>query len=420
MQLFTVAEIAEYLRGALDRDPVLRDLWVNGEVSNLSRSSAGHAYFTLKEGTAAAIRCVLFRGNYGADLLNDGEAVNVHGRISLYEARGDLQLYVDMVQPVGLGILALELERLRVRLEAEGLFEPSRKRPLPAFPQRIGVVTSEQGSVFHDICNVVGRRYPLAEIVLCPATVQGEQAVSEVVDALRTLDAQGTVDVIILARGGGSLEDLWAFNTEAVARALYASRVPVVSAVGHETDVSIADMVADYRAPTPSSAAVEVTPDLAVLLAGLSAFVRQARSTLSYLLEEQSSAVDVLVQRMERRPPDVAGFREGITGLLGRSRESLRTLITRSREQASSLEAQLRALDPTAILRRGYAVLVAEATGTTVTSTAQVQPGDLVEAIVNDGRFHTLAQLPDSSAPSGSNGRRTRKAVTSKTSRTSP
>ena len=176
MQLYTVSEIAQYVKQTLDRDAVLSDLWVNGEVSNLFRSATGHAYFTLKEGNAAAIRCALFKGNHGAELLEDGGEVNVHGRVSFYETRGDLQLYVDMVQPTGMGVLALELERLKAALEEEGLFEPSRKRPLPEFPHRIGVATSEQGAVFHDICTVVGRRYPLAEIVLCPTGVQGERA----------------------------------------------------------------------------------------------------------------------------------------------------------------------------------------------------------------------------------------------------
>ena len=218
MQLFTVSQLAQWIKGTLEQDRTLRDLWVNGEVSNLFRSPAGHAYFTLKEGTAAAVRCVLFSGNVGGEHLADGAAINAHGRVSFYETRGDLQLYADTAQPAGLGLLAAELERLKAQLDAEGLFDPSRKRPLPPFPRRIGVATSEQGAVFHDICTIVERRYPLAEIVLCPCGVQGEQAAPEIVDALRTLDRQGEVDVIIVGRGGGSLEDLWAFNTEGVAR----------------------------------------------------------------------------------------------------------------------------------------------------------------------------------------------------------
>ena len=277
MQLFTVTEIAQYLKQSLDRDSQLQDLWVSGEVSNLVRSAAGHAYFTLKD-AGAQIRCALFRGGRGAELLTDGGAVNAHGRVSFYENRGQLQLYVDMVQPSGLGALALELERLKTQLDEEGLFDPSRKRPLPLFPKRIGVVTSEQGAVLHDIRNVVERRYPLAELVVCASAVQGDQAVSEVIDALRTLNAEGDIDVIIVARGGGSLEELSAFNSEQVARAIHASHAPVVSAVGHETDVTIADLVADVRAPTPSAAAELATLDAALLATEVYALAEHARS----------------------------------------------------------------------------------------------------------------------------------------------
>ena len=392
MQLFTVSQIAQYVRSTLERDPVLRDLWVNGEVSNLFRSSAGHAYFTLKEGTDATIRCVLFSGNRGAEFLADGAAANVHGRVSFYETRGDLQLYADMVQPAGLGLLALELERLNVQLEAEGLFDPTRKRPLPPFPKRIGLVTSEQGAVFHDICTIVERRYPLAEIVLCPAGVQGAQAAPEIVAALRTLNAETNMDVIIVGRGGGSLEDLWTFNTEAVARAIYASRVPVVSAVGHETDVTIADMVADYRAPTPSAAAEAVTPDAAAHVAEIWALGQRAGATLSYHLSERAQGVESLVRRMQGRVPNVASLRQQVDEMVAQGWGALQELIGERRERAQGLELRLQALHPTAVLGRGYAMLVHEATGATVTSVAEVKPGDLVKATVKDGQFTTRVE----------------------------
>jgi exodeoxyribonuclease VII large subunit len=409
MQLFTVAEITEYVKVVLERDPVLSDLWVNGEVSNLFRSATGHAYFTLKEGISATVRCALFRGNHGAELLEDGVEVNVHGRVSFYETRGDLQLYVDMVQPTGLGVLALELERLKARLEEEGLFEPSRKRALPQFPRRIGVATSEQGAVFHDICNVVARRYPLAEIVLCPTSVQGERATPEVVDAIRTLDDQGVVDVIIVARGGGSLEDLWAFNTEAVARAIYACRVPVVSAVGHETDVTIADLVADYRAPTPSAAAEAVTPDTLTLFAAVSSLAQRAASTLSYRFAEHVAAVEALVHRMRGRLPNVAGLRQRVDDYIGQGWQALQAMVRQRQEQSRALEAQLNALSPMAVLGRGYAVLVQKGTRVTVTSAAQVGQGDVIEATVKDGRFDTKVQRTDATPVSGS--RESREAI---------
>ena len=397
MQLYTVSEIAQYVKQTLDRDAVLSDLWVNGEVSNLFRSATGHAYFTLKEGNAAAIRCALFKGNHGAELLDDGGEVNVHGRVSFYETRGDLQLYVDVVQPTGIGVLALEMERLKAALEEEGLFEPSRKRLLPQFPRRIGVATSEQGAVFHDICTVVNRRYSLAEIVLCPTGVQGERATPEIVDAIRTLDGEGDIDVLIVARGGGSLEDLWAFNTEAVARAIFSCRTPVVSAVGNETDVTISDLVADYRAPTPSAAAEAVTPDAMALAMEVAACIQRARSAVSYRLAEGSGTVLSLVQRMRGRLPDVAALRQNVDGLVDGGLQALHAMFSDRREQTRVLETYLNALSPAAVLDRGYAVLVQRSTGAAVTSAGQVQPGDLLRAMVKDGGFDTKVEPPEES-----------------------
>ncbi len=398
MQLFTVSQVAQYVKQVVDRDALLQDLWVSGEVSNLVRSAAGHAYFTMKDADAQ-LRCVLFRNNRSAELLANGGAVNAHGRISFYETRGELQLYVDLVQPSGLGALALELERLKLQLEEEGLFDPSRKRPLPFFPQRIGVVTSEQGAVFHDIRTVVERRYPLAELVLCASAVQGEQAAAEVVDALRALNATGDIDVIIVARGGGSLEELWTFNTEPVVRAIHASHAPVVSAVGHETDVTIADLVADVRAATPSAAAELCTPDAALLAAELSALMERARSTVAYELSERAQSVDSLARRMRGRLPDIGGWRQRVDELLGQGSRSLKGLLGSRREQAHAFEAQLHALDPSAVLGRGYAVVALPATGAIVTSVDQVHDGDLVRATVHDGRFDAEVRQQAAKAP---------------------
>ena len=389
MQLFTVTEIAQYLKQSLDRDSQLQDLWVSGEVSNLVRSAAGHAYFTLKD-ASAQIRCALFRGGRDAELLTDGGAVNAHGRVSFYENRGQLQLYVDMVQPSGLGALALELERLKTQLDEEGLFDPSRKRPLPLFPKRIGVVTSEQGAVLHDIRNVVERRYPLAELVVCASAVQGDQAVSEVIDALRTLNAEGDIDVIIVARGGGSLEELSAFNSEQVARAIHASHAPVVSAVGHETDVTIADLVADVRAPTPSAAAELATLDAALLAAEVYALAERARSTISYEDSERRQSLESLSHRMRGRLPDISGWRQRVDDLLGQGSRALITLVRSSVQETSALQAQLQALNPSAVLGRGYAVVAHKASGAIVTSAGQVKPGDVVETAVHDGRFDAV------------------------------
>ena len=285
MAVYSVSEVSRYLTEILREDPVLQNVWVRGEVGNLTRSAAGHSYFSLRDADAT-LRCVMFRGGgVGADLVEEGSAVIAHGRVALYEPRGDLQLIADVVQSEGVGELQLKLEELKVRLEKEGLFEESRKRPLPRFPVRVGVVTSPTGSVWHDIQNVTARRYPAVELVLAPALVQGNEAVSTIVAALDALERLDDIDVVIVARGGGSLEDLWPFNEEDVARAIFKSGVPVVSAIGHETDYTIADLVADVRAPTPSAAAELVMPDQAELLADIGVLRRTVSSIITGRLE---------------------------------------------------------------------------------------------------------------------------------------
>ena len=265
MRILTVSQAVSYLRELLESDLVLGDVWISGEVSGPRTQPSGHTYFVLKD-ASTQLRSVLFRAaqlrqRRLVDYLTQGSQVIVHGRLTVYEARGELQIVVDFVQPAGVGLHHAQYERLRLQLEEEGLFDAARKRPLPLFPRRIGVVTSPAGAVFHDICNILRRRWPLAEVVLAPTPVQGQEAPIGVVTAIESLNLLGDVDVIIVARGGGSVEELWAFNEEPVARAVFGSLVPIVSAVGHETDYTICDYVADLRAPTPSAAAELVAPD---------------------------------------------------------------------------------------------------------------------------------------------------------------
>ncbi|HEX7593763.1 MAG TPA: exodeoxyribonuclease VII large subunit, partial [Anaerolineae bacterium] len=276
----SVAQLVRQIKDVVESDEVLRDVWVRGEVSNFIQAASGHLYFTLKD-RDAGIKCVMWRTDAARvfKLPANGDAIDVHGRVSMYEARGDVQLYVDEIKLAGAGALWQEFERLRARLDAEGLFAAEHKRALPQFPRTIGVVTSREGAVFHDICNVLRRRYPLVEILLAPTLVQGESAAPKIVGAIETIN-QFDIDLLVVARGGGSIEDLWAFNDERVARAIYASRVPVISAVGHETDFTIADFVADVRAPTPSAAAELAVPDARELRAGVRVYAqRLARLT---------------------------------------------------------------------------------------------------------------------------------------------
>jgi exodeoxyribonuclease VII large subunit len=389
MHVYAVRELTAYLRELLETDPHLGDIWLAGEVSNVSRPASGHVYFTLKDGDAA-IRCAFFArrmqpSSTTARLVEHGAAVVAHGRISLYEQRGDLQLYVDFVQPEGVGALQAEFERLRTQLAEAGLFDDARKRPLPRFPRKIGVVTSESGAVFHDICHVLERRWPVADVVLAPAPVQGPQAASGIVGGIETLNARGEIDVMIVGRGGGSIEELWAFNEEPVARAIFASAVPVVSAVGHETDTTIADFVADRRAATPSAAAEIVAPDRIEVSVRLGI----AAGTMQSLVREQISverqALRHAAQRMDRRLPDVYRERQRVDDL---SRRALGATETAQRAAAHGVGGcvwRLRALDPFATLERGYAIVQRGAS--VVSSVSEVHAGDALDVRVKDGIF---------------------------------
>ena len=408
MAVFTVSQVTAYLREALELDPFLSDLYVMGEVSNLRVSAAGHSYFTLKDGSAV-LNCVMFKGQPGADLLANGTSVSTHGRLSFYEPRGSTDFMVDLAMPHGVGELALELERLRVRLESEGLFETSRKRPLPQFPQVIGVVTSPSGAVFHDIQNVIRRRYPLVELLLSPTQVQGDGAASGIVASIEALNTDGRSDVIIVARGGGSLEELWPFNEEIVARAIYASRIPLVSAVGHETDVTIADLVADVRAPTPSAAAELVVPSGVALRQDLADFTERSFRAMCYLIEQHRGQVASLNRRLEHGLPDLDTWRRRVDDLGKAVSASLSGRLRMSKVEIAGMEHRLRALDPESTLRRGYAVVQRSDNQQVVTSTRQAKEGDGLAITVADG------VIPATAGP-GVKTRSTRKKQRSATS----
>ena len=402
-EAYSVSQVTTYLKELLETNPLLADLWVNGEVSNLTRSPAGHIYFTLKDETAQ-LRCVFFRRpNMGAPL-DQGMQIVAHGHVSLYEVRGDLQFYVDFVQPEGVGVLHAQFERLKAQLEEEGLFDEARKRPLPRFPRRIGVVTSPVGAVFHDICNILGRRWPLAEVVLAPTAVQGPEAASGVVSALAALNDEASIEVIIVARGGGSLEELWAFNEEPVARAIYASRVPVVSAIGHETDYTIADFVADLRAPTPSAAAELVAPERLEVTVRLSVLAASLLTSCRGEVEGRLAGVGQALARMERQIPDLARERQRLDDLWRQANASLEALLRRWRERLSGFAGQLRSLDPKATLARGYALVQRD--GHVVSSVAEVTGGERLSVRVKDGGFPVRVEKTTGTRPST---RRTRR-----------
>ena len=387
--VFAVHELTTYLRELFESSPVLNDVLVAGEVSNVNRPASGHTYFTLKDGTAQ-LRCVLFARRYGppqaySSFVQNGNAVLAHGRVALYEARGDLQLSVDFVQPEGAGALQAEFERLKVKLEEQGLFDESRKRPLPRYPRRIGVVTSATGAVFQDICRVLERRWPVAEVVLAPAPVQGPDAVAGIIGGIESLNALPDIDVLIAGRGGGGIEELWAFNDEHVARAIFASRVPVVSAVGHETDTTIADFVADRRAPTPSAAAEIVAPDRRDVTLRLAVAAGTMHSVLRQHLAGEGSAVRDCARRIERRAPDLNRERQRVDDLARRAQSAAEAAHRVGAHHVGGCVWRLKSLDPLATLDRGYAIVRADAT--IVASVGDARPGAALEVRVRDGTF---------------------------------
>lgn len=360
MRVLSVAEVTEYIRDVIELDPILSELWIRGEVTNFSRSSAGHMYFCLvSEGVQ--INCVLFRGSQAGVLAmpRNGDEVLAHGRISIYESRGQYQLMVDNVAPEGIGVLQLQFEKTRRRLEADGLFAIERKRQLPRLPRAIGVVTSAQGAVWHDIQTVVERRFPLVELILAPSAVQGPDAPDELIDALERLQADGRCDVIIIGRGGGAAEDLACFSDERLARAIYCCRVPVVSAVGHETDTCIADLVADIRAPTPSAAAELCVPDGREMLARAGALVTQARSCAVQSTSDARSMLAATQSTIKRHSPrnhldrarqDVDDAFESVSSRLADAMAERRLVIESAQRHAALL-------NPRDVLRRGYAIV---------------------------------------------------------------
>ena len=398
-KIWSVVDLTRYVRQTLETDYRLQDLWVMGEAFNVSRPSSGHLYFTLKD-SEASLRCVMWRSEVAdlAALPRDGEAIEVHGRISVYEAGGQYQLYADDIRPAGIGALFEELIRLRDRLEKEGLFDPERKRPLPEWPKRIGVVTSPTGAALRDVLNVLRRRYPLLEVILAPTAVQGDEAPGGIVSALAALNTYSDPDVILLVRGGGSIEDLWAFNDEDVARAIAASEAPVVSGVGHETDVIIADYVADVRAPTPSAAAEVATPDREVLADEL-AEMREAlgRAYKDNLQELRRMYRDQLVRlRLASPRAQVANARQRVDEWNHRIVAAVRHNLTLRQTAVAGLSQTLRAVGPAAVMARGYSVVTRVKDGTVVRSIVQVEPDEGIRVRVSDGSFG--AQVTSSEA----------------------
>jgi exodeoxyribonuclease VII large subunit len=376
-QFFTVTELNELIKGTLETR--IDALWVQGEISNFRVPPSGHFYFTLKD-DKSQISAVMFRrqGTRLRFMPENGMAVLCFGRVSVYSVRGDLQLYVDEMEPQGQGALYLAFEQLKNKLAAEGLFAPERKRPLPFLPETVGIVTSDRGAALHDMLRILGDRYADRRVVIRPVKVQGEGAGKEIADGIADLNRFGAVDVIIVGRGGGSLEDLWAFNEEAVARAIFASGIPVVSAVGHEIDFTIADFVADQRAPTPTAAAEMVVPRKVDLTEQLSALDDQLVREMEFKLEAAQENLRALARRLA---DPGRKLRENQQRLDDLSVDLMRRFQDRLREFRDQLARQadhLNALSPLAVLERGYSITRKLPEEIVVKDAATLAAGDFV------------------------------------------
>ncbi len=398
--ILKVEKLAKYIRELLESDRVLQDVWVEGEVSSFTIASSGHAYLTLQE-SSTRMDAVMWKAAVGrqAFIPRVGDNVVVHGQITVYERQGRLQLSADVFQPAGIGLLQLQLEQLRQKLEAEGLFDLTRKRPLPVFPHRIGVATSQTGAVWQDIQQVIQRRFPLVELVLAPTVVQGEGAPDAIVAALSLLQSEQDLDLVILARGGGSVEDLWCFNDERVVRAIFACRVPVISAIGHETDTTLADYVADMRAPTPSVAAELAVPDVLDILGYVDSVQQRGTLVCFQLLERIRRDTSNLVHRLERVSPRarLEHQRTDLDALANRLQTTTIRTVEQHRFEVGRLESVLQSLSPAAIFDRGYSLISDQTSGQPISSVHGVQGGDQVRTTLRDG---SLILTVDSAHPS--------------------
>ena len=392
--ILSVSQLNRYVKSLLDGDPLLKDLLLRGEISNfVCHQRSGHCYFTLKEGDCA-VRAVMF-SRYANDLLfepENGMAVILRGAVSLYERDGSYQLYVYDMQPDGRGALQVAFEQLYRKLDRQGLFSQQNKQPIPTDARRIGVVTSASGAAFWDIVNVLSRRCPLATLVFCPAQVQGEAAAQSMVQALDALEQQGNCDVIILGRGGGSMEDLWCFNDEQLVKRIARCTVPLISAVGHETDFTLCDYAADLRAPTPSAAAELAAPDLSDLPEQLQDYAQRIFAAGERMLSFKIRRILEQSERLARLSPQkrLRQDEKKLQNLANTIQLSLKNGIMKREEHLQLQTARLRALDPLAKLSGGYGYITKQ--GRTVSSVREVSMGDVLTIRVCDGTVQAVVE----------------------------
>ena len=386
--VLSVSQLNRYIKMNFDADENLANIFISGEISNFTNHyRTGHLYFTLKD-DSSAVRAVMF--NSSAKRLKfmpeDGMKVIARGRVSVYEASGQYQLYVDDMQPDGVGALNLAYEQLKEKLQKEGLFSELHKKPLPPYPEKVGVITSPTGAAVRDIINVLGRRFSYAEIVFCPVLVQGDGAHLQLTDAVNLFNSERAADVIIIGRGGGSIEDLWEFNDEGLARAVYNSEIPVISAVGHETDFTICDFVADMRAPTPSAAAELAVPDANELQYALSALKNRMFLNVSSGIEDRRSRLEYLTSKGVLKSPDemLSNRSQRLDTAFSKMLSSYENRIGGKKVEFISAATALSKLDPMSVLMRGFA-FVSDKNGKNVYSSQALEKGDKINVRFHDG-----------------------------------
>lgn len=387
MNILTVSQLNTYIKALIDGSAPLKKIYIGGEISNFTHYyRTGHMYLTLKD-EKSQLKAVMF-ASYAERLKfqpQNGMKVICLGKVSVYEKSGEYQLYIEDMQPEGLGKLYLAYNQLKDKLEREGLFDNELKKPLPKYPKKIGIATSNTGAAVEDIKNITARRYPLAEVVIVPTIVQGEYAPADIVKSLKILDAMGDIDVIILGRGGGSAEDLWAFNDEAVARAVAQCKTPIVSAVGHETDTTICDFVADLRAPTPSAAAEIICPDIREMISDIEELKEQLNDQINYIVDNQFQRVYDLASSpvLENYEAVIDAYGDTVSVLTQRLVDSTLRGCEYKAHKFGVLAEKLNALSPLAVLARGYSV--AQSGGEIVKSISQIKENDDITLVLQDG-----------------------------------
>ena len=385
--IFSVTEITNKLSRIIEQQPQLQNVWVRGQISNLSRPASGHIYFTLKDGKSN-IKGVLWRSSASRlkFLPRDGDEVLVQGGINIYAASSNYQIIVNDIEPIGVGALQRAFEELKLKLSDEGLFDSDHKKPLPKFPKKVGVITSETGAAIQDINQQLQKRYPLVELLLYPTLVQGDRAATQIAHAIRSMNTRTDIDVLIVGRGGGSIEDLWAFNEEIVARAIFNSEIPIVSAVGHETDFTISDMVADHRSPTPSAAVEHVVPDRLELLVHLNGVKNRLNELMIRRFTTQHAEIDVLESGLSpsKRHDTINQLSQTIDGLEAAYKKAVNDKLDVGNNRLQSLAARLDGLSPLATLKRGYSISRLSS-GEVVTSSQQVNIGEKLDVQLSKG-----------------------------------